>query len=217
MMVIGLAVLLAALLAYEVPKYVHGGHNAAPPAATTTTSSTAATSARSAADRQLAVLRHSPEVDPFSTPQPFPSDPTPRNVPTPAGSIDPFAAVAGPATTTTPSQPVTHPTSSPLPEQIVIGKPGGGRVATHGWIVILASIPTVRGESSARTFAKKARAAGLGAVSVLNSSNRKPLRGGYWVVYTGPYSTLTTVSARASKVHTLGYPTAYIRELIVYH
>ena len=51
---------------------------------------------------------------------------------------------------------------------------------------------------------------------MLNSSNRRPLRGGYWVVYTGPYATLSAVTSRAGSVHSQGYPTAYIRELIVY-
>ncbi len=107
-------------------------------------------------------------------------------------------------------------TTGPLPQTIVIGKPGGNRVAKHGWIVILASIPTAEGRSSATSFAAKARTAGLSPVSVLNSSNRRPLRGGYWVVYTGPYATLSAVNSRAGSVHSRGYPTAYIRQLIVY-
>ena len=45
---------------------------------------------------------------------------------------------------------------------------------------------------------------------------RSPLRGGYWVVYSGPYSTLGAVSRRAGDIHAAGYRTAYIRELIAY-
>jgi hypothetical protein len=51
---------------------------------------------------------------------------------------------------------------------------------------------------------------------VLNSSNRRPLRGGFWVVYTGPYTGLAQVSAAADHVHKSGFTSAYIRELIVY-
>ena len=58
--------------------------------------------------------------------------------------------------------------------------------------------------------------AGIGDVSLLNSSNRRPLRGGYWVVYTGPYNTLAEVSAAANHVHSSGFATAYIRQLVVY-
>ena len=102
-----------------------------------------------------------------------------------------------------------------LPKQIVIGRPGGHRVAKRGWIVILASIPTRNGRSAALSFARGARRS-VGGVSVLNSSNRRPLRGGYWVVYKGPYSTLAAVSQRAGNIHAAGYRTAYIRELISY-
>jgi hypothetical protein len=35
-------------------------------------------------------------------------------------------------------------------------------------------------------------------------------------VYTGPYATLIGVTSSAGSVHSRGYPTAYIRELIVY-
>ena len=63
---------------------------------------------------------------------------------------------------------------------------------------------------------EQAAKAGVGAISVLNSSNRRPLRGGFWVVYTGPYTSLTQVSSAADNVHKSGFTSAYIRELIVY-
>jgi hypothetical protein len=103
----------------------------------------------------------------------------------------------------------------PIPGQIVIGRPGGHRVASHGWIVILASIPTRNGHTSAVQFARGARRR-VGSLSILNSSRRRPLRGGYWVVYSGPYPTLAAVSRRAGAVHSAGYGSAYIRELITY-
>jgi hypothetical protein len=61
-----------------------------------------------------------------------------------------------------------------------------------------------------------AKRAGVGSLSVLNSSNRRPLRGGYWVVYTGPFSTLAQGNSNASSVHSHGFTSAYIRQLIVY-
>jgi hypothetical protein len=121
-----------------------------------------------------------------------------------AGGADPFKG--GP-------QPVL--TQKPIPGQIIIGRPGGHRVASHGWIVILASIPTRNGHSSAVHFARGARGR-VGSLSILNSSRRRPLRGGYWVVYSGPYPSLGAVSRRAGSVHAAGYRSAYIRELITY-
>jgi hypothetical protein len=110
---------------------------------------------------------------------------------------------------------VSAPAARALPKQIVIGRPGGHRIATHGWIVILASIPTGSGRDAATRFARGAHAH-VGRLSILNSSHRRPLRGGYWVVYSGPYSTLPTVSLHAGRIHAAGYRTAYIRELVTY-
>ena len=103
-----------------------------------------------------------------------------------------------------------------LPKQIVIGAPGAGRVASHGWILILASVPTGQGRAKATQVAKQARNHGLTFVSILNSSKSRPLRGGYWVVYTGPYPTLASVNSAAKHVHASGFGDAYVRELIVY-
>jgi hypothetical protein len=98
----------------------------------------------------------------------------------------------------------------------VIGTPGGGAVAEHGWIVILASIPTGEGRAAAESAAAAARRGGVGGVSILNSSKRKPLRGGYWVVYTGPFPSQGVANQNANHVHGRGYDSAYIRQLIVY-
>jgi hypothetical protein len=125
-----------------------------------------------------------------------------------AGGPDPFMGSSASSSSSAAS-------STALPKQIVIGRPGGHRVAKRGWIVILASIPTNNGRRAALRFARGARS-DVGGLSILNSSNRRPLRGGYWVVYSGPYSSLAAVSRRAGGIHAAGYGTAYIRELIVY-
>ena len=80
----------------------------------------------------------------------------------------------------------------------MIGRPGGHRVAKRSWIVVLASIPTANGRPAALSFARGARRS-VGGLSILNSSNRASLRGGYWVVYSGPYGTLQTVTQRAAR------------------
>ena len=48
------------------------------------------------------------------------------------------------------------------------------------------------------------------------SSTNKRLRAGYYVVYNGPYATLSAVQRAADHVHAFGYRTAYIREIIRY-
>ena len=203
-----LCLLLIAVLAYESPsflKLIRGSK----PAALSTNVIPPTVAPPPSAKKALNALRRGPAVDPFSAAAPGIADVGFRDVPIPAGSHDPFAA---------PSQAGSKPavTVAALPEQIVIGTPGGNRTASHGWIVILASVPTGNGKASATRFAANARQSGLGSVSVLNSSNRRPLRGGYWVVYTGPFKTLSEVTGNANSVHSRGYATAYIRELIVY-
>lgn len=200
MVIVG-AVVLVALFAYEIPHTLHlvrGSSHGSPAAASTTP----AAAAPAPPPRIPKSLRST--SDPFVA-QALP-DGDPGIGPETAGH-DPFAqpGVAAPAPAAA---------STPLPGTIVLGTPGGSRHATHGWIVILASIPTGEGRAAAERFASGAKS--VGSLQILNSSNRRPLRGGYWVVYTGPYTSLAQVSQRAASVHAAGYGSAYIRELIVY-
>jgi len=197
-----LSVVLAGLLVYELPHVLgHGGSSrAAAP------SSTATPSGSGPANRTLPrIFRGGSGVDPFADRALADLDPRAG----PGGGKDPFAtgrsataAVSGPAASQT------------LPQRIVIGTPGAHKHLVHGWIVILASIPVGRGHAVAAAFARGVHH--LGAVSILNSSKRRPLRGGYWVVYAGPVRTLSRVSRLAASVHSAGYRSAYIRELYRY-
>jgi hypothetical protein len=194
-------VVLIVVMAWEIPKLLNRGSS--PQTAPATVVPVVPTAPRVALPKAL----RSGGSDPFAPQTLVGGDP---DVGPAVPGHDPFAAPTDVAPTSTPV------TAQPLPEQIVIGTPTKGGKTTRGWIVILASIPTAQGRSSALAFARDARRNGIGSVSVLNSSNRRPLRGGYWVVYAGPYPTLSDVSQRASAVHASGYRTAYIRELIVY-
>lgn len=195
-LVVVLAVVLAVLLAWEVPHLMNRSSG----------SSSAAAAAAPAASTPRHVSRHvgGNGADPFAPKALSNGDPHAVS----GGGPDPFTGSPG-------SKWSAANSTAALPNRLVIGRPGGHRVAKRGWIVILASIPTRNGRSAALSFARGARQS-VGGVSVLNSSNRRPLRGGYWVVYKGPYSTLTAVSQRAGTIHAAGYRTAYIRELISY-
>jgi hypothetical protein len=193
-------VLFLAVMGYEVPKLLHrGGGTAttvAPPAPANTT----------AKPKTIPkALRTGSPADPFAGRVLASSDP---KVGPALPGRDPFASPAVQASAPT--------TSGPLPETIVIGSPTATGATVHGWIVILASIPTRQGQASAESFARSARQNGVGDVAVLNSSNRRPLRGGYWVVYTGPVRTVSSAESLASSMHASGYRAAYVRELIEY-
>jgi hypothetical protein len=191
-----LAAVLVALLAYELPKILNRSSG----------TSSAAVPAAPAAATPRHSLRYvgGNGADPFA-PKTFSNGDAHAVT---GGGPDPFTGSPG-SSWSAKNSPLA------LPKQLVIGRPGAHRVAKRGWIVILASIPTRNGRSAALSFARGARRS-VGAVSVLNSSNRRPLRGGYWVVYKGPYSTLPAVSQRSGSIHAAGYRTAYIRELISY-
>jgi len=195
-LVVVLACVLVALLAYEVPHLLKRNSSSAAPGVP------AASSVMPTAHGAKRLRGSGSGADPFAV-RSLPSGDARAAA---GGGPDPFTA----SSSASPAASVAR-----LPKQIVIGRPGGHRVAKRGWIVILASIPTNNGRGAASRFARSARGS-VGALSVLNSSNRRPLRGGYWVVYSGPYATLSAVSRRAGAIHGAGYRTAYIRELIAY-
>jgi len=155
-------------------------------------------------------------ADPFAVRSLANTDPQASAVAGPAGINDPFAASGGPD----PARPVTRetqptPVAAQVPGKIVVGTPRAGAKLRRGWIVILASIQTGAGRTFAQSFATRVRRNGL-SVSVLDSSTRKPLRSGYFVVYTGPFASLAEVQRSADHVHAFGYRTAYVREILQY-
>jgi hypothetical protein len=199
--VILLVVVFAAVLAYQLPHILKrsGESSSAAP-------SSIATPGAARSKKVPGILRGSGSgADPFALKAIANRDPRVG----PGGGNDPFASA--PVATAHASRPVASPR---LPQTIVIGTPGAHKHLVHGWIVILASIPVGRGHADAAAFARHVH--GVGRVSILNSSRRRPLRGGYWVVYAGPVRTLSRVSLLAARVHSAGYRTAYIRELYRY-
>lgn len=57
-----------------------------------------------------------------------------------------------------------------------------------GWTIALASLPQTAGRAAALTRARTARKKGLPQVGVLDSSRYASLHPGYWIVFTGVYS-----------------------------
>lgn len=58
-----------------------------------------------------------------------------------------------------------------------------------GWTLTLASLPQTRGKKIAVQRARRARRHGLRTVGVLDSSRYASLHPGYWVVFSGVYTT----------------------------
>jgi hypothetical protein len=170
--------------------------------------------------RAFRALPQGPGEDPFVTRSVSDRDPQAASIVSgPSGTRDPFAGSATPAAPAAPAARAPAPEAAPAPiaGQIVVGTPQTpNAVAERGWIVILASIRTSAGQAYAQRVASIARSRRVGPVSVLDSSSRKPLRAGYYVVYTGPFDSLGEVQRSASKVRSSGYRTAYVREILRY-
>ena len=85
---------------------------------------------------------------------------------------------------------VTAPDASTLPSPSEGARAGVAEwpSGTDGWTIVLASYPQTGGRRPAETRAKQARAKGLPQVGVLDSSSYASLHPGYWVVFSGIYT-----------------------------
>lgn len=216
MIAIGGFVILAILLVIQGPRMLDlfrgsGGPAVAAPLPVTTVALTPKTN-----HAGRALLFKGGGSDPFAGRSLTDNDPRAGVVPIPVGAKDPFSGGGGALAARTAGAPASAPPPQPLSKRIVVGTPTPGAVAKRGWIVVLASIQTRAGRSYAEQYASRVRRDGLGTISVLDSSTRKPLRAGYYVVFTGPFATLGAVQRSADHVHALGYRTAYIREILRY-
>ena len=86
-------------------------------------------------------------------------------------------------------------------------------VGTSGYTVILSSVPTAQGRSLAEQQAQSAILSGLTGVGVLDSSQFSSLRPGFYVVFTGVFSTLDDAQSTLQQARSAGYPTAYTRRI----
>ena len=82
----------------------------------------------------------------------------------------------------------------------------------NGWTIVLASIPQSAGRAAAVKEAKKALDAGLSEVGVLNSSSYSSLHSGYFVVFSGVYTSESEAKAALSTAKA-SYPQAYARQI----
>jgi hypothetical protein len=128
---------------------------------------------------------------------PVPTEPTGTNlVPTTTG-------------TTTSTEPAPPPPPPPPTAGTVIEWPAG----ENGWTVVLASIPQSAGRAAALSAARKAISAGVSDVGVLNSSEFSSLHSGYYVVFSGVFSSQKDAASGLDSAKS-SYPQAYARQII---
>ncbi len=118
-------------------------------------------------------------------------------------------------TTTAPPEPTTSTTPStttpkpPPTKRDVVPWPAG----QSGYTLVLTSVPAGGGRAAAVAQARKALAAGLTQVGVLDSSQYSSLHPGYYVVFSGIYETSADAQTAASRAHSRGYSAAYPRRI----
>ena len=79
--------------------------------------------------------------------------------------------------------------------------------------MILASIPATRGRDAAVDQARRAIAAGLTGVGILNSSSFSSLHPGYFVIFTGVRDSEAATARDLTAAQTGGYARAYVRQI----
>jgi hypothetical protein len=112
--------------------------------------------------------------------------------------------------TTTRATPTTRPTTT-------AAAPPNGRTpwpaGRNGWTVVLFSYPATGGTAAPDATARRAAQAGLPEVGVLDSGEFSSLHPGYYVVFSGIYSSLGEAETALRTAHATGFASAYTRQI----
>jgi hypothetical protein len=82
-----------------------------------------------------------------------------------------------------------------------------------GWTLVLASLPTSAGRPAAVAKARDALRAGVAEVGVIDSSKYSSLHPGYYVVFSGIYSSIGDAQDAVFKAAQAGYENTYARRV----
>jgi hypothetical protein len=129
-----------------------------------------------------------------------------------------------PARTTQPRLPVfgTETIATTLPPIVTTAPPattGPRRTALTEWTLpggytlVLASIPQVNGRASAVQIARRALTQGLSDVGVLDSRDFAELQPGYFVVFSGVYTSNAEAAGNIAAARSAGFAAAYARRV----
>jgi hypothetical protein len=162
----------------------------------------------------LALANREQEVGQNPTPGATPSAAPPGATPTvpPAGTPSPL-----PTTTPAPSSEPTvepEPTIEPNPTEDPTTDPGTGSTfpgwtGSDGDYTII--IESNRTQEGAEEVAQQAQDAGQ-TVGILESDQYSSLNGGYWVVFSGTYTSKSDAEADLDSIQD-SYPDAYVRQI----
>jgi hypothetical protein len=130
--------------------------------------------------------------------------PAPTTAPLPAA---PERTSSSPTTTT----PTTHTTTTTTPatKNGHFAWPAG----RNGWTIVLFSYPVIGGTAAPGATAARAAQAGLPEVGVLDSNEYSSLHPGYYVVFSGIYSSAGEAETALRTAHATGFASAYTRQI----
>ena len=129
------------------------------------------------------------------------------------GAVEGSVTTVGPTGPGTSATPTTSPAPSPPPPPPTPAAVESWPAGKSGYTVVLNSVPASGGRAPADRLAKAALKAGLTDVGVLDSSQYSSLHPGYYVVFSGIFSTLAGAQNALAAVHSSGYPSAYARPI----
>ena len=108
-------------------------------------------------------------------------------------------------------------TSAPARTTPSPAKPKNGRTAwppgRNGWTIVLFSYPIEGGTAAPAATADRAAHAGLPEVGILDSGQFSSLHPGYYVVFSGVYSTPDEAAAALRSAQAAGFSSAYSRQI----
>jgi hypothetical protein len=110
-----------------------------------------------------------------------------------------------------PGAPSTNVATTPAPDPNALTEWPAGK---SGYTDVLESLPETSGRLNALARAKAAKRAGLPAVGVLRSAGYSSLHPGYYVVFSGVYSTQNQASSALAAARGKGFPNAYQARVI---
>ena len=119
---------------------------------------------------------------------------------------------SGTPTTTGPPQTPTQ----PPPATSTTPAPGGltpWPANQNGYTVVLASVPSDNGRATAVQIAKRALSQGLPEVGILDSKDFAGLHPGYFVVFSGVYTSNADASSHLRQARAAGYAASYARQI----
>jgi cell division septation protein DedD len=117
------------------------------------------------------------------------------------------------ATQTAPTQTGAQeppPRQTPPTPQTLKAWPAG----RSGWTVVLQSLPKANGRSFVLAQARAAEHSGLKDVGIIDSDKYTSLHPGYYVLFTGVYSSIEDANSAVTTAKSNGYLRAYPRQII---